>query len=118
MKLHPLASPMGCVTLLAVGLLSSQTALAITIPVQANCYNGDNGYDVWIANNSAFGTLSSYNYYNNGTAYYTTGTGTFQTTPPTSVPPLNSGSGNSLRSTLPFAFNGRLFSTMIADGIM
>lgn len=95
MKLHPLASPMGCVTLLAVGLLSSQTALAITIPVQANCYNGDNGYDVWIANNSAFGTLSSYNYYNNGTAYYTTGTGTFQTTPPTSVPPLNSGSGNS-----------------------
>ena len=94
MKLHPLTSPIGCVTLLAVGLLSSQTALAITLPVSANCYNGDNGYDVWIANNSAFGTLSGYNWYSNGT-YYETGTGTFQTTPPASVPPLNSGSGYS-----------------------
>lgn len=96
MKLHLLASPMNRVALLALGVLGSQSALALTIPSNANCYaNNDSGYDTWIANNSAFGTLSANYYYSNNTAYYETGTGTFRTIPPASVAPLNSGSTNS-----------------------
>ena len=34
------------------------------------------------------------------------------------VVPANSGSGNALRSTLPFGFSGKLSSTTIAEGIM
>ena len=96
MKLHPLVLPMNRVALLMLGVLGSQTALALTIPSGANCYsNNDSGYDTWIANNSAFGTLQAYYYYSNGSAYYETGTGTFRTTPPASVAPVNSGSSNS-----------------------
>ena len=90
MKLNSSVFPINRITLLLMGLLGSHTALAATIPHVANCYSKDNGYDFYIANNSPFGSLQANNIYS-GT-YYETGTGTFRTTPPSSVDVLSTGS--------------------------
>lgn len=91
MKPYSSLLPGNRAALLLLGLLGSPTALAITIPHVANCYNGDNGYDFYIANNSAFTALQANYAYSNGAAYYKTGTGSFKTTPPSSVDVLSSG---------------------------
>lgn len=91
MKLHSSLLPGNRTALLLLGLLGSHTVLAVTIPHVANCYSKDNGYDFYIANNSAFASLQANYTYSNNT-YYKTGTGTFRTTPPSSVDVLNTGS--------------------------
>ena len=59
MKLHQFVFPINCTALLLLGVLGSQTVLAITIPGNAQCYAGPSGYDAYIANNSAFGGLQA-----------------------------------------------------------
>lgn len=76
-------------------LAGSGSVNAVTVPFGANCYSGTSGYDVYIINdvatNQASGQLNAYYAYNNGNAYYETGTGTFNTAPPASVSTLNTG---------------------------
>lgn len=75
--------------LLLLGLFGAPAALAITIPQVANCYSGDNGYDLYIANNSALASIQANNIFNG--SFYETGTGTFKTTPPSSLDTLSTG---------------------------
>ncbi len=79
------------ISLLLLGLCTGQAALAVTIPHVANCYSGDNGYDLYIANNSAFATIQANYIFSNNSNFYEYDTGTFHTAPPSSVGALATG---------------------------
>lgn len=91
MKLYSIMSPMRGMCLLLLGLFSGQAALAVTIPHEANCYSSDNGYDLYIANNSALATIQANYIFDSNNEFYETGTGTFVTTPPSSMDTLSTG---------------------------